>query len=342
MNYCDELNTIKTKLTTTNPLRTVAAIAATVAALEKATGNIYIYDYDTDAFYKTEELIQEKTNPMTTTEIGLPTQMVKLWTDLRSSGIANPKKYTYGTYEGIQPGNDPTEYICTDFTRDAVKHLQTLGHDVYSMGFRMKWEDGTISDHEIILAVDDTRQYIYAIDPSSKIDRTPKTTLTKTEIETILNELTNPKNWKPILKTTTKNNERLQNEIGKELGKIFPGRTAAPTTVTLKEMTMIEPQDMSIYGTGTDLTEITPDWRWNNFEGSKITDVDIIKSPGEEVYLGEGIKIESGDTNAVIPTNRQDWMMMQTTGNPKTLEELDKLGTIRTFNNLRKIKNEVK
>jgi hypothetical protein len=342
MSYCDELNTMKTKLTPTNQLRTVAAITATVAALGKATGNMYVYDYDTDAYYKTGELISRPTGPLVTDFQGIPDNIATIWMDLGKSGISNPDNYTYGMYPGIELENDPLEYICTDFTRDAVKYLQGLGHNIYSMALRMKYDDGTISDHEIILAIDNTRTYTYAIDPSSKIDRIEKTKLTTRDIKKIRTELMNPENWKPILKTTTKSNEQLYKEISTELTKTSPKRTTAPKTITLPEMTMLEPQDRSIYGTGIDLTKTPPKFDETYFEGAKITDVDIITSPGNEVFLGPGIKIESGDVNAVIPTDRKQFMMIQTTDNPKTLEELDKFGTIRTFNRLQEMKNGVK
>jgi hypothetical protein len=231
--------------------RTVAAIAATVGTLAKATGTTWGYDQESDSFY--EMTPTKNTKIISPTYVERETQyggeyvnanIIDAWEALMESGIPN-REYSIGD-QPDQQGRlvDKTEYVCKQFAIDAVTYLNSRKDEkgnqkfntklvlilgTYSYGYDEYGNDlkGKEIGHAAIKVEDRTNAMAYWIDPSAGVWSEKE----ETQLESMQKWINDPRSYVPFATT----------------------RIPITTRVEYAE-TLIEPQTGQTGETGYDLT----------------------------------------------------------------------------------------
>jgi len=244
--YCEDLSRLANKV---KPLitkaRTVAAIAATVGALSKATGTTWGYNEDTNEFYEMTPMSDDKTT-MTPTYVTRESEyggeyvnanIIDAWESLMSSGIPD-REYTMGELPGVEgTTRDKTEYICQNFAMSAVYYLNSIKDKEGNQKFHAiamnivgtdQWGDAVA--HAAIKIEDRTNAMAYWIDPTAGIWSEKE----ETQLSSIQKWIKDPRSYVPF------------------------ATTRIPITTKIEYAgTIIEPQTGQTGETGYDLTGTT-------------------------------------------------------------------------------------
>ena len=220
--YCSDLSDLANKV---KPLvikpRTVAAIAATVGALAKATGTTWGYDQESDSFY--EMTPTKNTKIISPTYVERETRyggeyvnanIIDAWEALMESGIPN----RIGSI-GDQPGQqgrleDTTEYVCKQFAIDAATLLNSINDEEGNRKFNVKvitilgtitygYDEygndltGTTIGHVALKIEDKTNAMAYWVDPSAGIWSEKE----ETQLESMQKWIKDPRSYVPFATT---------------------------------------------------------------------------------------------------------------------------------------------
>jgi len=212
-NYCDELTKLANRV---KPIvikpRTVAAIAATVGALSKATGTTWGYNEDTNEFYEMTPMSDDKTT-MTPTYITKESEyggeyinenIIDAWEALMSSGIPE-RKYSEGELPSIEgTAKDKTEYICQNYAMDATNYLNNIKDENGNQKFHatailIAGTDtyGNTIGHAAIKIEDRTNAIAYWIDPSAGVWSEKE----ETQLSSMQKWIKNPRSYVPFATT---------------------------------------------------------------------------------------------------------------------------------------------
>ena len=250
--YCEDLSRLANKV---KPLiikpRTVAAVAATVGALSKATGTTWGYDEESDSFYEMTPTKNIKTVSPTYIEREtwyggerVNANIIDAWEALTSSGILE-REYTEGEIPGQQGRRiDKTEYVCKQFAIDAATLLNSIKDENGNQKFHVKamglignytygYDDygndltGKKMAHMTILIEDRTNAMAYWIDPTAGIWSEKE----ETQLSSIQKWTKDPRSYVPF------------------------ATTRIPITQKIRyEETLVDPQTGQTGETGYDLT----------------------------------------------------------------------------------------
>ena len=211
--YCSDLSKLANKV---KPLvtkaRTVAAIAATVGALSKATGTTWGYNEDTNEFYEMTPMRDDKTT-MTPTYITRESEyggeyvnanIIDAWEALMSSGIPE-RKYSEGELPSIEgTAKDKTEYICQNYAMDATNYLNNIKDENGNQKFHatailIAGTDtyGNTIGHAAIKIEDRTNAIAYWIDPSAGVWSEKE----ETQLSSMQKWIKNPRSYVPFATT---------------------------------------------------------------------------------------------------------------------------------------------
>jgi hypothetical protein len=164
--------------------RTVAAIAATVGALSKATGTTWGYNEETNSFYEMTPI--DKTKQIETPEYitrttdygeeGINANIIDAWEALMASGIPD-RKYNIGELPSVEGRQrDKTEYICQNYAMDAANYMNSIKDEDGNQKFFAVATAvvGTSTRGEtiphVVIKIEDRKNAIaYWIDPSAGI-----------------------------------------------------------------------------------------------------------------------------------------------------------------------------
>lgn len=213
--YCSDLSDLANKV---KPLiiktRTVAAIAATVGALSKATGTTWGYNEDTNSFYEMTPMSDDKTLIKTKqverqthyggTYAQINADMIDAWEALMESGIPD-REYTFGELPGIEgTTKDKTEYICQNFAISAAYYLNSIKDEegnqkFYAIAMNLVGTDqgGDIVPHTVVKIEDRTNAIAYWIDPSAGVWSEKE----ETRLESMQKWIKDPRSYTPFATT---------------------------------------------------------------------------------------------------------------------------------------------
>ena len=240
--YCEDLSRLANKV---KPLiikpRTVAAIAATVGTLAKATGTTWGYNEDTNNFYEMEPMKDTKTISPTyverETDYGgeyINANIIDVWEALMASGIPD-REYSEGETPGQQGRlEDKTEYVCKQFAIDAARRLNSIKDNDGNRKFHVKivgligkyTSTGEKMAHMTLLVEDRTNAMAYWIDPTAGVWSEKE----ETRLDSMQKWIKDPRSYAPF------------------------ATTRIPITTKIRyEETLIEPQSGQTGETGYDL-----------------------------------------------------------------------------------------
>jgi hypothetical protein len=304
--YCEDLSNLANKVT---PLvikpRTVAAIAATVGALSKATGTTWGYDEESDSFYEMTPIknIKTTTPPYETrkSEYGgefVNANIIDAWEALMASGIPD-RKYSEGNTPGQQGTKiDKTEYVCKQFALDATNYLNSIKDEkgnqkfhvkamgllgIYTYGYDENGNDliGQEVAHELIVIEDRENAIAYWIDPTAGVWSEKE----ETQLSSMQKWIKDPRSYVPF------------------------ETTRIPMTTRVEfEKTPIEPQTGQTGLTGYDLTGTKMALGEKEF---KITYIDEMKTPIIEEKIMQYDTYGDSDTTYILPVplNMEDLLV---------------------------------
>lgn len=194
---------------------------ATVGILGIGSGATWKYSEQDDTFYEI--------TPRGEYGTGMPSRVADAYAYLMKTDIPT-REYTEGKTKNIQGReHDPTEYMCQNFTIDAVNELIKAGYNAVALSIIGTRSDGYEIHHAIIGIEDESKKTIYTIDPTSGVKMLPGKSMTNALIKSI----TDPKNYSPLdwvetgrqpVLTTT---EKTYKIIDPEKGIISPETTSS-------------------------------------------------------------------------------------------------------------------
>ena len=304
--YCEDLSNLANKVT---PLvikpRTVAAIAATVGALSKATGTTWGYDEESNSFYEMTPMknIKTTTPPYEEreTEFGgefVNANIIDAWEALMASGIPN-RKYSEGKTPGQQGTKiDKTEYVCKQFAIDAANYLNSLKDEngnqkfhvkamgllgIYTYGYDNNGNDLTGQEvaHEMIVIEDRENAIAYWIDPTAGVWSEKE----ETQLSSMQKWIKDPLSYVPF------------------------ATTRIPITTRIEfEKTPVEPQSGQTGLTGYDLTGTKMTLGEKEY---KINYIDEMKTPIIEEKIMQYDTYGDSDTTYILPVplNMEDLLV---------------------------------
>jgi len=315
MTVCDDMRNaissmkrVATQQVATMKMMGVITTVGLVGALGTATGETWLYDKNTNAFYKS------------TGKTTVPYSVAKSWNIAVKSEIPLIK-YDLGQFFNIKYREtrgimaDPSEFVCTDFARQMANEINGNGGLAYNVVLR-----GEEGDHMMIAIADPDNKVTYIVDPTSGIPKNTKT-LTQLDINRIKKAILDPTNWKPIARISSV----------RDLLQIFKPPVTIPTppkTIQVPSMEIIEPQDPIGEGKNT-----LDDFKYAETYAGKPTKYEIIAGKTREIYVAPGnAEQKSGDPNAVIPLDEAGYILIEVPdgSNIRTIDDLDTFGNIET------------
>jgi len=317
---------------------------ATVGILGEATGDDWIFDKDTDAFYKIVGILPDDTlTPYETFGYGTPTIIADAWAFLHQNNMPDSSAYEFGPnwdYSKIQTlgmMTDPTKFVCTDYTRLGVKLLNSRGNpyiEAYTLIVR-----GDKGDHALILLADKRYNNKYIIDPLSGIKMAGGKVYNETQMDSnLINAANNITNWwtSPALKTQDAIERTLMQKVNEYDTAInIYNEAHAPKTVEIPTMVTLEPQQSNAvnYDFGDNIiTNIANIDNQSTFVGR--TDyAEIQKGNTRETYISPSKYEKTNDMNAVIPVGKNSgWYIISLPDGTvvNSIDDLDTFGNIET------------
>ena len=304
--YCEDLSRLANKV---KPLiikpRTVAAVAATVGALSKATGTTWGYDEESNSFYEMTPMknIKTTTPPYEERETKFGGEFVNAniidaWEALMASGIPN-RKYSEGKTPGQQGTKiDKTEYVCKQFAIDAANYLNSLKDEngnqkfhvkamgllgIYTYGYDNNGNDLTGQEvaHEMIVIEDRENAIAYWIDPTAGVWSEKE----ETQLSSMQKWIKDPLSYVPF------------------------ATTRIPITTRIEfEKTPVEPQSGQTGLTGYDLTGTKMMLGEKEY---KINYIDEMKTPIIEEKIMQYDTYGDSDTTYILPVplNMEDLLV---------------------------------
>jgi hypothetical protein len=225
--------------------RTVAAIAATVGALSKATGTTWGYNEDTNEFYEMTPMSDDKTlmtpeYEYRETDYGgenINADIIDIWEAYMASGIPD-QEYSMGDLPGVEgTSKDPTENICQNYAIKMAEFINSMkdndGNNTFNavvMNVVGTDENGNTIAHVVVKIEDRTQAIGYWIDPSAKIWSEKE----ETRLTAMQKWIKDPRSYAPFATT----------------------RVPITTQITFAG-TVVEPQTGQTGQTGHDLTGTT-------------------------------------------------------------------------------------
>lgn len=307
-------------------------VIATIAMLNNASGTLWVYDKDTDAYYRAT-LLREAPDQVMNVGYILPAGVVdaykvainadiNMWT---RPYVRGTNTFSYEKFKKLGLGVDPSPMICTDYTRLIQKEIKNHGYEAYSLAINLD-----TGDHALILLVDESAKDIYALDPLSKIPIHTKTLTSKEESE-IIEMIENPINWIPIARGKT------PGELGKNIKNAMEEYEALTklkkTTTEIPRVLEYEPQSERTEWDGK-IEDIAKTQYWN----SDIKRAEINTDQTRETFSPASKEIgigEVGNTLISVEGNYPKYIVTGDNIQVNSVNDLDYWGTIDTIDQLK-------